>query len=152
MATAASCLLTAPLFSSEPKIMSQLPKQKLETMQYWKGTLMGELRYQHRTSCHLAQFPPNLQCKNCGSQKIEWRTSSRSGYILSITTVHRAPSQDFKKKTPYDIALVELDEGFRIMVNVTPVSKGKIGSKIKIFFEKKSDEISLPQASLVDKN
>lgn len=151
MVMVASCLHTARSSWHEPEIMSQLPKQQPESKEYWVGTSLGELRYQLCCSCQVAQFPPSTGCRSCGSNQVVWRASSGLGTIFSITTVFRPPSQDFKDKTPYDLALVELDEGFRIMVNVTPATKGQIGSRIKIIFEKKSDEISLPQATLLSK-
>ena len=52
-------------------------------------------------------------------------------------------------KTPYDLAIVELDEGFRIMTNVKPPVPGKIGSRIEITTTKQSEDFFLPLATLL---
>ena len=52
-------------------------------------------------------------------------------------------------KTPYDLAIVELDEGFRIMTNVKPPESGKIGSRIEITTTKQSEDFFLPLATLL---
>mgnify|MGYP001575960649 FL=1 len=79
-----------------------------------------------------------------------WRRSTKSGTVYSATTVMRAPSEAFKNNTPYVIVLVELDEGFRIMANITNAEDAtvKIGDPIRIIFEPLSGQIALPQAEL----
>ena len=71
------------------------------------------------------------------------------GRILSFTVVHRAPTPAFRDDLPYVIALVDLDEGFRLMVNMdhdplagTPLA---IGQRVRIGF-RQVDGIALPHA------
>jgi len=69
--------------------------------------------------------------------------------VLSHTTVYRAPTPAFKADTPYVIALVDMDEGFRLMVNVrggknAPVA---IGKAVRITFEARADR-NVPVAEL----
>ena len=138
----------ALLSSQEFNKMSLLPKQKHESSNYWQGSCAQELRYQECQSCQMTQFPPSLYCNKCGCKNLKWLKSSGEGFIVSITTVFRPPSKYFKDKTPYDLAIVELAESFRIMVNVNPAQTGKIGSRIKIVFEERSDGVFVPQAVL----
>ena len=128
--------------------MRREAKHKSVSETYREGLCNGKLRYQHCINCSTANFPPRKCCSACQSSELEWKDSSGQGVIHSITTVHRAPSPKFKKKAPYDLAIVELDEGFRIMVNVTPPMLGKIGSRIGMTFKEQADLSILPEAKL----
>ena len=63
------------------------------------------------------------------------RLEQRTGTVLSFTTVYRAPLPVFKDMVPYVIAIVDLDEGFRVMANALPqVQQGalQIGARVRI--------------------
>jgi uncharacterized OB-fold protein len=77
-----------------------------------------------------------------------WRTSTGRGTIHSFTVVYRPQSDSFSKDVPYVIALIDLDEQFRMMMNVRRADPAsvRIDQRIKVFFEEGGDGISLPQA------
>lgn len=84
---------------------------------------------------------PRAVCTHCHGRALQWRDSAGQGVVLSHTTVRRAPTPAFKADTPYAIALVDLDEGFRLMVNVrggagAPLA---IGARVRIVFEARGD-------------
>ena len=61
----------------------------------------------------------------------------RKGTVLTFTTVYRAPLPVFKEMLPYVIAIVDMDEGFRVMANALPqVQQGPlaIGARVQIGF------------------
>lgn len=121
------------------------PTPTSETLSYWQGGADGELRFSWCAPCARAIFPPRAMC-NCG-QPTEWRVSAGTGRIHSFTIVERAPLASFRDDVPYGIALVDLVEGFRIMVNVrggTP----SIGARVSIAFDPLGDGLFLPQAEL----
>ena len=64
----------------------------------------------------------------------------------AVTVVHRAPSAAFKADVPYAIALVDLDEGFRMLANVvgTAPETVRIGDRVRLVFEPRG-EVALPQ-------
>ena len=70
--------------------------------------------------CATAQAFPRPFCANCDSRALECRESSGRGRIAAITTLHRAPTPEYRERVPYAIALVDLDEGFRIMAHAIP--------------------------------
>jgi len=61
--------------------------------------------------------------------------------------VHRAPSAPFKEDVPYVIAIIELEEGVRMMSNIIncPPEEVKIGMEVRVVFEDVTDTISLPK-------
>ncbi|MFW5678983.1 MAG: Zn-ribbon domain-containing OB-fold protein [Pseudomonadota bacterium] len=54
-------------------------------------------------------------CPACGSDEVEWLTSSGRGRVAAVTVIHRAPTPDYRERVPYAIVLVDLDEGPRVM-------------------------------------
>ena len=68
--------------------------------------------------CGQTQLIPRALCEACQHGDLQWHESRGMGRILSYTLVHRAPTAAFKADVPYVIAIVDMDEGFRLMVNV----------------------------------
>jgi uncharacterized OB-fold protein len=64
--------------------------------------------------------------------------------------VHRGPTLAFKEDCPYALALVDLEEGFRIMLNIVGpgAENACIGDAVRIIFEERSADVVLPQAEL----
>ena len=105
-----------------------------ETRVFWEGCAQGELRYLRCTDCGKVQLIPRSLCSVCHSAQLDWMMSEGTGVVLSHTTVHRAPTEAFRAKVPYVIAIVDMDEGFRLMTNVKPLIRDRIqvGSKVRI--------------------
>ncbi|MEZ5676263.1 MAG: OB-fold domain-containing protein [Thalassovita sp.] len=59
-----------------------------------------------------------LQCGACHSNALIWRESNRRGVIASFSIVHRGPTSAFRDHLPYVLALVDMTEGVRLMLNV----------------------------------
>lgn len=121
-----------------------------ETLPYWQAAAREELAYQFCPDCDAPQFPPRERCAGCASDRVEWRVSCGRGVIESCSVVHRAPNPEFRAKAPYLIALVRLEEGFRIMVNLIGASApdARVGLPVRIVFETRADGVVLPQAEV----
>lgn len=114
-----------------------LPRPNAQTQAYWDGCAQGELRYQRCASCGHVQCIPRSLCEQCQTSDLHWHASSRLGTVLTFTTVYRAPLPVFKDMVPYVIAIVDMDEGFRVMANAVPqTAHGElsIGSRVRIDF------------------
>jgi uncharacterized OB-fold protein len=126
-----------------------LPRPTAETRPFWDGCAAGVLRYQACTQCGAVQPIPRGVCARCKGDDLAWRDSAGLGTVLSHTTVHRAPSAAFRQETPYVIALVDMDEGFRLMANVqggaeAPVA---IGARVRIGF-RQVEGVAMPHAEM----
>lgn len=75
----------------------------------------GVIACQHCTSCGTAILPARARCPACGSAELAWRHASGRGTVWSVTTIWRAPTEALKAEVPYDLVLVTLDEGPRLM-------------------------------------
>lgn len=126
-----------------------LPKPNADTQPYWDAATQGRLIYQHCPTCDKAQFYPRSTCVTCQGGDLEWRTSKGNGTIASFTEVLRAPTAAFKEMAPDVIALVDLDEGFRMMVNIVEGDRDRlaIGARTRTVF-REVDGVTLPQGAL----
>jgi uncharacterized OB-fold protein len=75
----------------------------------------GRLTLQHCMECAAVRFPPASVCRTCGSPRLEWRASSGQGTVYSTTTVR-------DRAGDYNVALVELEGGARMMSRVEGVA------------------------------
>lgn len=95
---------------------------------------MGELRVQRCTKCFRYQFYPRRFCVDCGGQKLEWERVSGYGFVYSSSVVRRRESNG----GDYNISIIELDEGCRMMSQVVDISpeQVEIGMKVKCIVER----------------
>lgn len=126
-----------------------LPRTNADTQAFWDAAAEGRLIFQHCRTCEKAQFYPRSLCAACHGSDLEWRSSRGEGTIASFTQVLRAPTPAFKEMAPYVIALVDLDEGFRMMVNIIEGDREKlaIGARTRTVF-REVDGVTLPQGAL----
>jgi uncharacterized OB-fold protein len=109
-----------------------VPVPTADSVPFWEGTARGELRLQRCEACHAHQFPPRLICAHCGSREVAWVTTSGRGTIYSYTVVHRAPTPAFAADVPYVVALVDLDEGPRLMTNVVELEPAEVSVGLRV--------------------
>jgi uncharacterized OB-fold protein len=124
-----------------------IPKPTPETQEFWDGARRGELRIQRCRSCGRAYFFPRPFCPNCSSRDVEWFTASGKGRLYSYVISHR-PAYGFDDFTPYVIAVVQLDEGPRMMTNIVGVEPKPenlpVDLPVEVTWEQLDDEISIP--------
>jgi uncharacterized OB-fold protein len=85
---------------------------------YWEALTQGDLLYQSCDSCGHRWLPPSRSCPSCLSVSLSWKTSSGKGKIVSWVVYHIAYHPSFKDRLPYNVTIIELQEGPRLMSNV----------------------------------
>lgn len=101
-------------------------------MTAWRAALAeGRLDIQRCTGCSRHVFYPRLVCPHCSGSSLEWVTSAGTGMVYSTTVVARRAEQG----GPYNVALVDLDEGVRMMSRVEDIEPGRvvIGLRVHAF-------------------
>ena len=88
----------------------------------------GELAYQWSAEAKRAVFYPRLLCPFTGSERLEWRLSQGLGTVYSTTVVQ--PQQG----APYNVALIDCDEGFRLMSRVEGLSPDAVRIGMRVQF------------------
>lgn len=96
-----------------------VPVPTPDSRPYWDGLAAGELRLPRCRPCDRPFFYPRSGCPACGSTDIEWMTASGRGRLHTYLISH-LPAPGFGPE-PYAIAVVELEEGPRMMSNVVGV-------------------------------
>ncbi len=124
-----------------------IPKPTPETRHYWDGAREGELRLQKCKSCDNTYFPPRPFCPECGARDVAVIKASGRAKLYSYVINH-LPAPGFDDG-PFAIAVVELEEGPRMMSNIleceqTPEAL-QLDMPLQVTFEKLTDEITLPQ-------
>lgn len=84
------------------------------------GLAEGTVSIQVCAVCHHWQVPDRLACANCGSASLARKNAAGRGTVYAVTTVCRAPDTGFHAILPYDLVLVDLIEGPRIMAHGEP--------------------------------
>ena len=97
-----------------------VPRPTPETAPYWEGAKRGELVIQACRSCSQHYFYPRPACPHCGSADVEWVRASGRGRLHTYVINHR-PAPGFEEDAPYAIAVVELEEGPRLMTNIVGI-------------------------------
>ena len=86
-------------------------------------------------------------CTSCHSLQWEWAPTEGKGKVYCWTTVHQALDPAFAEAVPYAAVVVELDEGPRLTTWVTGISPDdlRIGMPVELWFDKVTDEVTLPK-------
>ena len=113
---------------------------------FWSACAAGVLRLRHCTRCGKSLAPTRAVC-TCGNPELTWADVTGRGKVFSYTLVHRAPDPAFRADLPYVIAIVELDEGAKLMSNITGCAPGevRIGMPVQAVFEQPAPGIGVPK-------
>lgn len=98
---------------------------------YAERCARGELAYQVRREDGAPVFHPRLVAPGVGGTGLDWRVSAGLGTVYATTTI------SLKGQAPYNVALVDLDEGFRMMSRVQGIAPEgvKVGLRVRVRFE-----------------
>jgi 3-oxo-4,17-pregnadiene-20-carboxyl-CoA hydratase alpha subunit len=111
---------------------------------FWEGTQAGELRIQKCNACGAKRFPPGPACQSCDAYDRGYDVAAGTGTVFSYV-VHRYPPVP-GKELPIVIALVDLDEGVRMVGEVVDVADHEIeiGMRLRVDYRRIDDELTLP--------
>jgi uncharacterized OB-fold protein len=111
---------------------------------FWEGTAAGELRIQHCPSCDTLRHPPGPMCPSCGADKPDYVVACGRGTVFSVV-VHHAPKVP-GKTLPFVVALVELEEGVRMIAELVEVDPATVAidMPVTLALTKIDDELTLP--------
>jgi uncharacterized OB-fold protein len=126
-------------------IEKPLPRPSEDSAPFWEAASKGELRLQRCGDCGHVRFPPSILCARCLSERCEWVQLSGRGVVYSWIVVHQSQHPAFNADVPYNVAIVQLDEGPRLHTNLVecPNDRIHIGMPVEVVFEKVSDDTAL---------
>ena len=127
--------------------LKPLPFPDAETRPYWEWAKKHELRMQRCRDCGHVRFPPALLCARCLSENDEWVQLSGRGTVFSWIVVHQSQHPAFNADTPYNVTIVELEEGPRLHTTIIGCANHEIciGIPVEVVFDRINDEVTLPK-------
>ncbi len=120
------------------------PSMTADTQFFWDGVKAHKLLIQRCNSCGALRHPPRPMCPHC--RALEWDTveASGRGTVYSCVIPHHPPLPGFDG--PYAVALVDLEEGTRLVTNIVGVEPAAvtIGMPVQVRYEEFDGGIVLP--------
>jgi uncharacterized OB-fold protein len=110
--------------------------------EYFEGTRVGELRIRCCRKCSTRFRFAHEWCPNCWSPELTWVKATGNARVSHYSVVHQAPTAAFAAGGPYVLALVELEEGVRMMTNIVDcdVETVHVGMAVTLTFEDRGEE------------
>ena len=123
-----------------------LPRIDEESRGWWEALARHELYVQECRACGARRLPPRAVCPVCLSSDVAWVRASGRGtvYTFSVTRQNQMPG--FREALPYVLAIVQLEEGPRLMTNVVGCDPEavRIGMDVVVSFDDVTPEVTLP--------
>ena len=125
---------------------SPLPEPTPDTQHFWDGTRAGELRLQRCNDCGKIYFPPRPFCPKCVSRSVSIIAASGRAKLHTYVVSHMA-IPDSGIEAPYSVAVVQLEEGPRLLTNIVECEQTpealQLDMPVEVVFEEVSPEITL---------
>lgn len=130
-----------------PEYKKPIPVPSAEAQPYWDGLRDRKLLMPRCDACGKYWFPPSLLCPHCNATKWAWSSTSGRGRIFSYVVYHRVYHPGFANEVPYAVAVIELDEGPRMISNVIGIAPDKLACdmRVEVVYQPITETITLPK-------
>ena len=124
-----------------------LPPESAEGAPFWEATRERRLVLPWCDECEAPFWYPRAACPRCLSTAIDWRPASGRGTVYAASAQHVAAVPALSERVPYSVALIELEEGVRLMSNVVGCAADDVhaGMAVQVTWEALQDGRHLPQ-------
>jgi uncharacterized OB-fold protein len=114
---------------------------------FWDAARQGELRMQRCLACGHVRYPIGPVCTVCLSEDSEWARLSGRGTVFATLVYHQVYNPAYADDVPYNVSMIQLDEGPRLFSNVVgvPPDQVKVGDAVEVVFDAVTDEVSIPR-------
>ena len=131
-----------------------VPLPTPNTQAYFDYAARGELRIPKCQDCGLAFFYPRTACPECSSENLEWMLCSGRARLHTYL-INTRPAPGFEEDAPYAVAVVELEEGPRMMTNIVEVPQTPehlvLDMDLEVVFDKHGD-VAVPKFKPAGRN
>jgi uncharacterized OB-fold protein len=129
------------------RAMKPLPKPAPESVPYWEAARRHRLELPRCHACRKFWFPPSKSCPHCLSAEFSFQPVSGRGKVYSFVTFHRVYHPAFAGEVPYGVALVELEEGPRLLSNIVGIAPEAVACEmpVKVVYEDVTESVSVPK-------
>lgn len=133
-----------------PEYSKPLPTLNHENRGFWDSCRNGRLSFQQCGACQHLRYPISPFCPRCLSAEYAWTPVSGRGTVFSYVVYHQAYHPGFKADLPYNVALIQIEEGPRMYSNIvgTPNDQVRIGDAVEVVFDPVTPEVTIPRFRL----
>lgn len=119
-----------------------------DAVPFWDACRRHELLLPYCQACSRHFFYPRTLCPTCGSRDVSWRKASGTGHLYTFCIQHFTSIPELRGSVPFVTAIVELDEGPRMMTFLTGVDPDPdaitCGMPVQVAFVDGDDGQTLP--------
>lgn len=103
---------------------------------YWSSLRNHRMELPRCGECGRFHWPAHDRCPHCLADRLEWGPVAGTGFIYSYAVFHQLYHASFESALPYNVAIIELDEGPRLISSVrAPKELVRIGKRVRIEYE-----------------
>ena len=123
-----------------------LPLPDEESQPFFDAAMAGKLMLMRCVACGANRLPSRKHCDICLSADVQWIQASGRAKVFSFAVMHQKYHPGFFAELPYNLALIELEEGPRMVSNVVGVGNDQIrvGMPVRVEFERHED-VAIPK-------
>lgn len=124
-----------------------LPELNDVNRPFWEACRGNRLDLQQCSECDHIRYPVSHVCPECLSEAHDWVQLSGRGTVWSSIVFHQVYNKAFAGEVPYNVAMIQLDEGPRMISNVVGVAPSdvKVGDVVEVVFDAVTPEVSIPR-------
>ncbi|WP_291408722.1 OB-fold domain-containing protein [Actinophytocola sp.] len=124
-----------------------LPTPTDLTRPFWAGLAEGALRLQRCVECGHLRNPIATVCPECLSADHAWEQVSGLGTVFSTIVFHQVYNEAFATDVPYNVSIVELDEGPHVLSNVVgkPPGEVRVGDRVRVVLTEVAPGVTIHQ-------
>jgi uncharacterized OB-fold protein len=133
--------------ATQDAYLKPLPRPSAESRPFWEAARDHRLVMQKCKSCGRFWFPPSRCCIHCLSGEHEWTEVKGTGKVFSFVTYRRLYHPGWEGELPYVVAVIELEEGPRLLSTVTGVAADRVACDmpVRVVFDDVSPGVTLPK-------
>lgn len=130
--------------TQESTVPRPLPEADDASKPFFDGAMAGRLMLMKCSDCGTVRLPSRQHCDRCLSPESTWIEASGRGTVRTFGVMHQRYHPGFE--LPYNVTIVELEEGPRITTNIVGIANEKIwvGMPVVVDWERHSD-VALPK-------
>ena len=128
-----------------PAMRFDIPSPDMETQPFWDGCREGKFLLRHCNACGRDHYYPRPFCPSCWGDDVSWKEASGRGKLYTYSIVHVNDLPPFNERVPYVAAIVELDEGPRMMTRIVDCDAEAldVGTRLRARFEPLDDDVTI---------
>jgi len=123
-----------------------LPEADEASSPFWVGAMEGRLVLMQCLECGEWRLPARQHCDTCLSDQFTWERASGKGTVRTFGVMHQKYHPGWAAVSPYNVTIVELEEGPRLPTNIVGIANEEIRVGMPVIVEwERHDDVALPK-------